>query len=161
MKRALNFLKDFRPTRGYNHTFLLYEENDFINEKIDDTPGVYIIEATDGEKFTCPIGSSSIIYIGKSEKLKTRLRTHYRNLKQLYLDKDCDLKDKNLWISSRYQFMRYHGARVYVYKCLKSQDSKDLEAQLLWSCYTKYRCLPIVNAAKSDSHEMSYYESTS
>ena len=57
------------------------------------------------------------------------------------------------WISSKYQYMFYHGARVYYYKCLKKQDAKNLEAHLLWAFYSKYRALPVGNGSKSYSKE--------
>lgn len=151
MKKSFPFLQEFRPSRGYDSTFLLDEDIDSLNE-LEDVPGVYIIEATDGSKFSCPVGKSSIIYIGKSDHLKTRLKEHRSILMQLWDNKEYGMKMDEPWVSSRYQFMRYHGARVYTYKCLKqSQNAKELEAQVIWNFYQKYRCLPIGNGAKSYS----------
>ena len=151
MRKKFPFLKDFRPTLGYDSTFLLDEDEDALNA-LNNCPGVYIIEATDGSEFSCPVGSSSIIYIGKSEHLRTRLKEHKAILQLLQDNSEYGMKNNEPWISSRYQFMLYHGARVYVYNCLKqSQDAKELEAQTIWRFYQKYRCLPIGNGAKSYS----------
>lgn len=152
MRKTFPFLKGFRDNRGYDVTFLLSDE-ETLNE-LDNCPGVYVIEATDGAKFSCPVGSSSIIYVGKSDHLRSRLRKHRAQLQRLIDDKEYGMRTNEPWVCSRYQFMLYHGARVYVYKCLKrSQDAKDLESLIMWSYYQKYRCLPIGNGAKSYSKD--------
>lgn len=150
-KKVFPFLKDFRKTRGYNYSFDLLKDQDALDE-LEDFAGVYIFEATKGSKFSCPVGNSSIIYIGKSDHIKRRLKEHLAILMLLEDNKDYGIYDnKEGWLSSRYQFMHYCGAKVYIYKCLKKQDAKQLEAELMWQYYTKYRCLPIGNGAKSYS----------
>ena len=149
-KKVFPFLKDFRQKRGYDYSFNL-EENKGKLDELEDFAGVYIIEAADHSKFSCPVGSSSIIYIGKSDHIKRRLKEHLSNLLLLKEDKDYGIYGAEpCWLNSRYQFMHYsHGAIVYIYKCLKKQEAKDLEADILWGYYTKYRCLPIGNGARS------------
>ena len=148
-KRSFPFLKDFRQKRGYDFSFNLLKNKEKLDE-LEDFAGVYIIEAADHTKFSCPLGNSSIIYIGKSDHIKRRLKEHLSRLLFLEKDEDYGIYDDNQgWLSSRYQFMHYCGAKVYVYKCLGKQDAKNLEAELLWHYYVKYRSLPIGNGAKS------------
>lgn len=116
--------------------------------------GVYVIEATDNFKFPYPKGNSKVIYIGKADDLRARLKQHRHRLNQLIdTDGKYGLADDEPWVSSKYQYMYYHGARVFFYKCLGKQEAKELEARVMWSFYKKYRALPVGNGAKSYSKE--------
>ena len=77
MRRDLGFLKvsdyskPFRLTRGHDDELNLTKEE---IENVTTGPGVYIIVSADNTKFVYPKGNSSVIYIGKAENLRRRLR---------------------------------------------------------------------------------------
>jgi len=147
MKRVLGFLKGFRNTIGYDLEFDLLDEQ--MLNSLPNCPGVYIITTTDGEKFNYPKGSNGVIYIGMSKCLKSRLKEHYNCLKPLEEDEDWGICD-GYWKKSSYQYMHYHGAHVYIFKCRKqTQEAKDLESAILWRFYLKYRATPVGNDARS------------
>lgn len=146
--KVFPFLKDFRQRRGAAGGFVLNEDD--IPEDTRGCAGVYVIEATDGFKFPYPKGKSKVIYIGESDDLMVRLKKHRKNLNELWDDIDYGIYDDDEpWPCDRYQYMRYHGAKVYYYKCLRTQEAKNLESKVLWAFYTKYRALPVGNGAKS------------
>lgn len=151
--KTFPFLKDFRENRGAAGGFLLNDETGIPSETVGYS-GVYIIEATDGFKFPYPKGNSKVIYIGKADNLHSRLMGHRTRVNQLVKTKgNYGMADDEPWVSSKYQYMYYHGAKVYYYKCLGKQEAKQLEASIMWSFYQKYRALPIGNGAKSYSKE--------
>ena len=150
--KSFPFLKEFRPQQGASGGFLL--DDDDIPDETRHHSGVYVIESIDHFKFPYPKGKSNVLYIGKADNLNNRLRKHKQILMRLQESKGEYGMDVNEpWISSKYQYMFYHGARVYYYKCLKKQDAKNLEAHLLWAFYSKYRALPVGNGSKSYSKE--------
>lgn len=121
---------------------------------VPDCPGVYIIETGDGFKFPYPLGENKIIYIGKSDtSLNQRLKRHRTNLMEIEINPEYGLSVNEPWISSRYQYMHYHGSIVYYYKCKGKQDAKDLESMIMWEFYKKFRALPVGNGAKSYAKE--------
>ena len=151
--RKFPFLKDFRQRQGAAGGFLLDAEEGIPSE-LGGHAGVYVIEATDDFKFPYPKGNSKVIYIGKADDLRARLKQHRHRLNQLIdTDGKYGLADDEPWVSSKYQYMYYHGARVFFYKCLGKQEAKELEARVMWSFYKKYRALPVGNGAKSYSKE--------
>lgn len=149
--KVFPFLKDFRQRQGAAGGFVLDEDD--IPEDTRRRAGVYVIETTDGFKFPYPKGKSKVIYIGKSDNLMTRLKEHRKSLNDLWEDADLGIYDDGPWPFSRYQYMRYHGAKVYYYKCLGNQEAKELESRVIWAFYQKYRALPVGNGAKSYSKE--------
>lgn len=151
--KTFPFLKDFRETRGAAGGFLLNDETG-IPSDTNGYSGVYIIEATDGFKFPYPKGNSKVLYIGKADNLYSRLHCHRNRVNRLNkTNGDYGMAKDEPWVSSKYQYMYYHGAKVYYYKCLRKQDAKELEARVMWSFYQKYRALPVGNGAKSYSKE--------
>ena len=94
-----------------------------------------------------------MIYIGESDDLMTRLKEHKQTLSKLKKDPEYGMKPSQPWISSRYQYMLYKGARVYYYPAIGNQDPKEMEAEIIWSFYKLYRALPVGNAAKSYSRK--------
>ena len=89
-----------------------------------------------------------------SDKLRTRLLQHRRVVMMLKETKGQFGMGRNEpWISSKYQYMYKHGARVYVYKCRRTQDAKNEESSALWSFYRLYHALPVGNGAKSYARE--------
>ena len=153
MRRELSFLKccDYSPTfrtkRGHDDEIFLDEEG--VSE-LSDTPGVYIIVAEDKTKFVYPKGKSSVIYIGKADKLHQRLCQHLRELREL------EAKE-NEWLSNfqqcnpRYQYIKQFGGKVYTFHCLGKQDAKNLEADIIRKFYERYRAIPVGNGARSFS----------
>jgi hypothetical protein len=156
MRRDLGFLKvsdyskPFRMTRGHDDELNLTKEE---IENVTTGPGVYIIVSADNTKFVYPKGNSSVIYIGKADNLRRRLREHLKNLKLVIDSEEADMRN-HYQPCSRYQYMKYHKAYVYTFHCLKStQDAKNLESQILWKFYEKYRSLPVGNGARSFEKE--------
>lgn len=152
MTAELNFLKGlsycqpFRQVRGYDSELNLTEAE--INN-VSTGPGVYVIVATKRTKFVYPKGTSPVIYIGKADNLRRRLREHLRNFNHCVKNEEDDLS-KHIQHCSRYWYIRYFGTYVYTFNCLKNtQDAKNLESELFWHFYEKYRSLPVGNGARS------------
>ena len=150
MNRHFPFLKDYRPVQGAEGGFLL-DDPDGLPFDMEGYSGVYIIEATDKFKFPYPSGQSSVLYIGKADELRSRLRDHRQMLNRLKKDKDYGMGDDEPWVSSKYQYMHTHGAKVYYFKCRGQQQAKEEESRIMWAFYRKYRALPVGNSAKSYS----------
>lgn len=154
MKRELCFLKtsnyssSFREKLGPNKEINLLDENCF--DDVDDVPGVYIIASSDKTQFVYPKGKNSVIYIGKSEHLVQRLKTHKRHL-EFVMFNDENLLRIRLQMFQRYQYMWSFGAKVFIYYCRKNQDAKGMESYILQRFYEKYRALPVGNGARSFS----------
>ena len=154
MKRELNFLKasnyssPFREKQGPDKEIDLLDDNPF--ENVDDVPGVYIITSSDNTSFIYPKGCNAIIYIGKSEHVVQRLRTHLANLRMV-IECDEELLCNRQQVNQRYQYMNSFGAKVYIYYCRKTQDAKWMESYILHRFYEKYRALPVGNGARSFS----------
>ena len=149
MKQYLkSFIPDFRePDASFDLRDL--EDPDFMCPVKRHEIRVYIISATDGTKYIYPNGKiSPIIYIGMSKDLLRRLIEHYKNLKELLVDKNYGI-DNNEQLHSRYQYMCYNGSHVDVFKRRGPQDAKNLESILLNQFYKKYRAIPVGNGARS------------
>ena len=145
------FYPQFRPIVGSDFSFNLrwLEEQEYDLPLASKVSGVYIISSTDGTKYIYPNGKRSpILYIGQSSDLRNRLQEHFRGLQCLLRDCDYGLAD-DIQIAPRYQYMYYNGSYVDVFKCRKSQESKDLESIILNQFYKTYRALPVGNAARS------------
>ncbi len=154
MKRELSFLKasnyssPFREKQGPDRELNLLDENPF--DYIEDVSGVYVIASSDNTRFIYPKGRNAVIYIGKSEHLVQRLKTHLANLR-LVMECDEDLLCKRQQVNQRYQYMNSFGAKVYIYYCRRTQDAKWLESYIMHRFYERYRALPIGNGARSFS----------
>lgn len=84
MKRDLWFIKDFRPVQGYDG-----EIRDLADEDLTDVStanGVYII-VSHQTRFVYPKGESRIIYIGKANSMRRRLKEHQANLRNAMADR--------------------------------------------------------------------------
>ena len=149
--KTFPFLDGYRPEYGAHGGFILDRED--IPEETRGKGGVYIIETTRGFQFPYPGRKSNIIYIGESDDLMTRLKEHRQTLWKLQDNPEYGMKPKEPWISSRYQYMRAKGARVYYYPAIGSQSPKEMEAEIIWSFYRFYHALPVGNAAKSYSRK--------
>ena len=144
--RSSNYSSPFREKQGPDAEIDLLEDNPF--ESIEDIPGVYIITSSDRTRFVYPKGTNAVIYIGKSENLAQRLRTHLCHLREVMYN-DEDLLRKRIQVNQRYQYMNAFGAKVFIYYCRRSQDAKWLESYIMHRFYEKYRALPVGNGARS------------
>lgn len=147
--KVFPFMSDFRTGQGVDFDFFL-DDKDGLPPDLDDSPGIYIIETVDRFKFPYPKGQSKVIYIGMSDKLRTRILEHRRTIRHLKETKgQYGTKANGPWVSSKHQYMYKHGAHVFIYKCRRKQDAKNEESSALWSFYLTYRALPVGNGAKS------------
>lgn len=80
-KRDLAFLKGFVKKRKKpdGEIFSMLDDFDFLKEDIPNEPGAYILLSFKS-RFIYPEGTSKVIYIGMSKKLKKRLTGHYNAL---------------------------------------------------------------------------------
>lgn len=151
MRRELSFLKvsDYTPTfrtrRGHDDEIYLDEEG---VSTLPNKPGVYIIVAEDKTHFVYPKGNSSVIYIGKADNLHRRLSEHLHSLRSLERNEEEWLQNR-LQCTPRYQYIKQFGGKVYTFHCLGKQDAKNLEADIIWKFYEKYRAIPVGNGARS------------
>lgn len=141
------FLPEFRPGRGDSYDFEL-NDLDAISG-IPNRSGVYVIVSTKSPYFIYPTGKSPVIYIGESINLKQRIKEHYSIFKEVCNPETAD----KWWYSSRYQFMKYFGAHVYLFYCYKNQSPKELESFFLHSFYNKFHSIPFGNGARSFSQK--------
>ena len=151
MKKHFPFLKGYRPIQGAEGGFLL-DDPKGLPFDMEGYSGVYIIETTDNFKFPYPAGKSKVIYIGKADELRSRLSQHRHRLNRLNNSKgEWGMAEEEPWVGSKYQYMYFHGAKVYYYKCRGQQEAKEEESRIMWAFYQKYRALPVGNGAKSYS----------
>lgn len=144
--KHFSFLLKFRKGQGAKGGFDLAEDD--IPSEVSNLPGVYVIESTDGYKFDYPKGRSKVLYIGMSKDLRRRFQEHKKTLNKLIKNSEFGIEQR--WvIHSRYQYMLYHGARIYYYNCRGKQYPKKMESNILWNFYEKYRALPVGNGACS------------
>lgn len=141
MKKDLLFIKAFRPIQGIDGEIQNLEEADLSDVSTKD--GVYII-ASPKTKFVYPKGESKIIYIGKANAIRRRLKEPQKNLRSAI----NDIYDE-WWRFDRYNYMKYHGAKVYYYLCRGKQESKNLESRLIGMYYDKFGSMPVGNGARS------------
>ncbi len=141
MKKDLLFIKAFRPIQGIDGEIQNLEEADLSDVSTKD--GVYII-ASPKTKFVYPKGESTVIYIGKANAIRRRLKEHQKNLRSTI----NDIYDE-WWRFDRYNYMKYHGAKVYYYLCRGKQESKNLESRLIGMFYDKFGSMPVGNGARS------------
>ncbi len=142
-RRDLCFIRTFRPRQGYDEVGDLNEDFPTGLADIPRLNGVYIIAST-GQRFVYPNHTSRIIYIGQADDLRRRIhehRQHLRNLGKAFANK--------MWCCDRYHYMDRFGARVYYYKCLQKQESKDLESMIMEAFYEYYLATPVGNGARS------------
>ena len=80
---------------------------------------------------------------------------HYlKHLRVLIDDRNHGLYSNQIdQMADKYQYMLYCGAMVDVFYCKGKQNPVKFENTLIASFYSKYRCMPIGNAARSFSVE--------
>ena len=139
MSKIFNFIEK-QPDRKLGELMDL----DLTNINLKAGTYVFISKQT---KFIFPNGHSRVIYIGKSDDLISRLKTHKRHLLELSNLKHIERKDMSRY--SRYQYMLKFGCIVYCYTTRGTQNSKNLENIIMESFYNRYHALPVGNGAVS------------
>ncbi len=144
MKRPLHqFLKDYREPKGFTKYF---SETERFETELTNIPGVYVIFSRKQE-FVYPKGLSRIIYIGKSEKLRNRIREHFNSYRKLQnLTKP---ERTEYWRYSRYFYMTEFDAMAAWFTTRGKQTAKQLETDIIDYFYEKYNALPVGNGAFS------------
>ena len=144
MKRCFSFLKNYLAPDRLQYIkgpLSIFETDNGDIDEIGDFPAIYFFISRK-QRFILPAGTSPAIYIGKSDKLRTRLmqhRNHYR--------KDNPRTD---WSYSRYNYMKMEGGTdVYYLRIQGKENSKILESKVLENYYDKYKALPVGNGAFS------------
>ena len=137
MKRHFHFLKNYldieRIKNGIKGPIEINEAEDFS--------AIYFFISRNN-RFILPWGNSPIIYIGKADKLRTRLMQHNNNYK--YAD------PKTKFEYSRYNYMNMEGGfEIYYLRTKGRESAKCLESKVLENFYDKYGALPVGNGAFS------------
>ena len=147
MKREIGFLT------GYISECILESklnkiENPFIDVRmLDEVPnaaGIYIMFARNTD-FVYPKRKSRVIYIGTSNNLQRRLKTHLRN----YIVANEDFNTHAHWNYSRYNYIVAFGCDIYYMRITGRESEKELERKALEGFYDKYGALPVGNGAFS------------
>ncbi len=136
------FNKEDRTPDGFIKNLLDKESFKLIPEE----KGSYII-VSNSQKFILPKGESKVIYIGKSDNLRSRLTTHRKHA--LSLDNLSKPERAKYILYARYQYMASFGAQVFWYIRRGRQTALGLEKYLLDCFYERYLALPVANAANS------------
>lgn len=146
MKRGFEFLKGhIEKNLDGELTYVgrLFECEDLFDQ-VPTSRGIYII-CSPTTKFQYPKGSSKIMYIGMSNNLRKRLKTHCK-----YYNKAKE--DWNVcenWLCDRYNYMYAFKAEVYYIKTKGNEKEKYLESRALEGFYDRYYATPVGNGAKS------------
>ncbi len=147
---------DFRSIEGVNVHFDLTKFSDpNFDCGVENRAGCYII-STNNKSIEYAKGKSRILYIGLSTRLFSRLYSeHYcKHLKLLIDNPDFGLNNnKIIMMQDKYQYMLYYGAKVDVFYCKGTQSAKEFESCLIANFYSKYRCMPVGNGARSFSQK--------
>ena len=147
MKRCFCFLKKYidksRIENKIYGPFDIFEREEDL-ELIGNQQGVYFI-VSKSRKYSYPAKTSPVIYIGKADHLKSRLKQHVRH----YKDAMDIHKQKSCWIYSRYHYMTHGGAEVYYMPVSGQEKAKILESKALENFYDTYLALPVGNGAFS------------
>lgn len=151
LPRCLSFLKSsplssgIRENSGPDFCLNLIEDDLSV---VPNIPGVYIIVATDGTTFQYPNGRSPVMYIGMSEHLYDRLKSHADITRRVEEQID-DYRRMCYQCHQRYHYFRTFGAKVYVFTRRGMQPPKSQEAIYIGKFYEKYLSLPVSNGARS------------
>jgi excinuclease UvrABC nuclease subunit len=142
MKKSLRkFLKE-----NYEEIEELGDLEILESEDIPEKKGVYIIVST-GTNFIYCKGDSRVIYIGKSDNINKRIRSHQKHLLTI---KEMKEREKlEYWYYPKYHYMDRHGARVYYISAKGRKDAHNLERDIMEMFYDTHLSLPVGNAAFS------------
>lgn len=143
MNRELRkFLNGFREPDGMISDLYDPDSCDFVPNK----SGAYIF-LSQNQKFIYPNGESTLIYIGMSTNLSSRIKTHSKaSIEIKSLPKNEIL---NKWYYSRYHYINSFGCKLFWYTTRGTQNEKNLESELIRMFYDKFYSLPIGNGAFS------------
>lgn len=95
--------------------------------------------------FRYPKKDSPVFYIGTSNHLKRRLKSHLK----LYKEAKDDFNSNKNWQYSRYNYAVAFGADVYYMRITGREKEKSLESKAIEGFYDKYGALPVGNGAFS------------
>ena len=115
-------------------------------EDIPEKKGVYIIVSTK-TNFTYSKGDSKVIYIGKSDNINKRLRSHKKHLLNIKGMKEGEKRE--YWYYPKYHYMDRHGARVYFVSAKGNKNPHNLERDIIEMFYDTHLSLPVGNGAFS------------
>lgn len=111
--------------------------DDATLDELPRTEGVYIIGTGDGTMLVYPWGTSPVFYIGRSDQLRRRLRSHRKHTCSAIAD-----HDDRWW--PRYQYGASFGAHVAYYE---RKDSKAFEAEIVTDFFYAFGSIPAANSA--------------
>lgn len=115
-------------------------------EDIPQKKGVYIF-CSYSTKFIYPNSTSNVIYIGKADNLKIRLKRHQFHLSNIKAYRE---KEKHTyWTKSLYNYLDKHGDVVFFIPAKTSQNAHDLEGIIFAEFFQKYLSIPVGNGAFS------------
>lgn len=151
LPKCLSFLKSsslspgIRENRGPDICLDLMEDD---ISQVPNIPGVYIIVAKDGTTFQYPNGVSPVMYIGMSEHLYDRMKSHADTTLKVEQNID-DYRRMSCQCHQRYHYFRKFGAKVYIFTRRGQQPPKSQEAIYIGKFYEKFLSLPVSNGARS------------
>lgn len=146
MKRCFSFIKEYISKERASHKMegpiAVFDDAATLDD-ICDKKGIYFIVSRK-HRFIYPAGASPIIYIGKADNLRQRIRIHCRETQT------AKKEWKTKWVYSRYNYITMPGgADVYYLTTITSENAKNLESKALEDFYDRYRALPVGNGAFS------------
>ena len=147
MKRELQFLTGYINKEIIESKLWSVKDAFLSDDCFDDVTnesGIYIMMAK-RQRFVYPKKESPVFYIGTSNHLRKRLRTHLR----LYKQAKNDFKTHYSWHYSRYNYAAAFGTDIYYMRITGRESEKVLESKALEGFYDKYGALPVGNGAFS------------
>lgn len=134
-------LLEFCKHAGYEHSAEVCDLWRLPEHDVPQRPGAYVLVST-RKKFVYPAGTSRVFYIGCSNNLRERLKTH----RQHTLDVRNSERHGLALYFPRYEYGAVFGAR---YTYITGRNPKALEAKLMTSFARIHRAFPIANSAGS------------
>ncbi|MBL4682733.1 MAG: hypothetical protein JKY88_18710 [Pseudomonadales bacterium] len=104
-------------------------------------PGCYVLGSSDGTNFIYPWGSSPIFYIGLSETLRGRLKSHGKWIRR------ATEEHHKFHFAPLHQYGASFGADAAIYKKRTNQSLSKLESSLITEFYNIYGSIPVANRA--------------
>ena len=147
MKRVLQFLTGYISKEVIESKVWFIEnafQSDDCFDDVPNKPGIYIMVAKK-RSFVYPKKDSPVFYIGTSNQLKRRLKTHlkhYKTAKKAFNTNDS-------WQYSRYNYAIAFDADIYYMRITGREKEKFLESKAMEGFYDKYGALPVGNGAFS------------
>ena len=114
--------------------------DDYEDDPAPSVGGAYVLGASDHTMLTYPWGSSPIFYIGKSNDLNMRLRSHRNHILGAREDHD------EVYWWPRYQYGAAFGADCAYYSRNGPQNVQNIEAELIKRFYDAFGSIPAANS---------------